>query len=154
MTPQTPNPPDVDGVLDLLREQFTMYRQLSALSERQRSLIRGDRPEQLLEVLSERQRLIDALTGLAERLRPMQAAWSSFRARLGEADAAEADRLVNGINELLEGVLEQDAADAEVLGVRKSEVASALGKVRQSRAAETAYATAGAPTLQGEWESA
>ena len=45
-------------LITLLSEQRELYQRLRDLSERQRSLISSDRPEQLLSILRERQTLV------------------------------------------------------------------------------------------------
>jgi len=126
----------------LLTEQRDLYRQLARLAEQQRGLITGDHPERLLDVLAERQRLIDRLTATGRELKPHQMNWRQVREQLPAPQAREIDALVAEVNTLLSDILKQDEADTALLSARKSETARAMGTLQVSRRAGTAYAAA------------
>ena len=110
------------------------------LARRQR-LITGNRPEQLLTVLADRQTLLDELHQLAERMRPYQERWPDLRATLHQGKVDEIDRLLKEVNQLLRGILEKDKADAQLLAAQKQTTGAAIASCKAGRKAETAYAT-------------
>lgn len=141
-----------DELLALLTEQCALYAQLGQLAQGQRSLITGDRPEQLLGVLGERQRLIDRLEALGARMRPYQRDWRAVRGSLDESRGRRVDELVARANGLLSGILQADEADAELLAARKSEAGQGVGQVKAVRQARAAYAGGGQATgSQLDW---
>lgn len=138
----------------LLLEQRDLYRQLAGLAERQRALITGGQPEQLLAGLADRQRLVDRLTVTGNELKPYQANWRQFREGLAPDEATRIDRLVGEVNVLLSRILEKDAADAALLSARKSETGQAIGQLHAGRQAGAAYANS-APASSGmDWAQA
>jgi len=139
VTPQTREFTDTDELMGLLSEQRELYRQLGQLACGQRALITGETPERLLGVLVQRQRVIDRLEGVTGRLRPYQQNWRQVRSRLSPEDGQRADQIVAEVNVLLKGILEKDAADAELLAARKSSVGQAMHAVRTARHAGAAY---------------
>ena len=129
-----------DDVLALLTEQCGLCRQLSGLGDRQRSLITADQPEELLGVLAQRQRIIDRLGSLSQRMRPYQQDWARVRARLGQDDARRADELVSELNTHLAGILAGDKADADLLASRRLQTGSDMSRLKTTRIAGAAYA--------------
>lgn len=139
-------------LIALLSEQCSLYAQLGDLALGQRTLITGDRPELLLGVLGERQRLIDRLEALGGRLRPYLSEWRAVRAGLSAADARRVDQLVAEVNARLKSIIDKDAADAELLAARKSETARRVQSSRTVRQAGAAYAASGDATgAAREW---
>ena len=138
-TPKTQEPTHADDLMGLLSEQRELYRQLGQLACGQRALITGESPERLLGVLVQRQRVIDRLEGVTGRLRPYQQNWRTVRSNLSAEDGQRADQIVAEVNGLLKGILEKDAADAELLAARKSSVGQAMHSVKTARHAGAAY---------------
>ncbi|GMU23630.1 MAG: hypothetical protein AMXMBFR13_37080 [Phycisphaerae bacterium] len=152
MAAMTQDCSDARELIGLLTRQRDLYVRLGELSRSQRTLITADEPERLLDVLAQRQECIGAIETLARRLRAYQQNWRTVRLGLSEEDGCCVDRLVGQVNTLLAGILQQDAADAELLAVRKESVSQAISSVRTVRHAGAAYAAsndAGAP--RGEW---
>jgi len=129
-----------EALIGLLTEQRELYVRLRALTDSQRSLITGDDPEQLLTVLGERQKLIDRLERLAERMRPYQQKWPQLRSELAPAESERVDRLLAEVNALLAAILEKDKADAQLLAARKGVVAQAMATLKTDKQARAAYA--------------
>jgi len=136
--------PPAKALIGLLSEQCRLYRQLASLAEIQRGLIARNDTGRLLEVLSERQRLIDELQELASRTRPYQADWPGVRRRLEPEDVCRVDELVAEVNGSLKRIIDQDAADADLLAARKSATGQAMATVQAGRQAGAAYAAAAA----------
>ena len=129
-----------EDVLALLTEQCALCRQLSGLGDRQRSLIAANQPEELLEVLGQRQQIIDRLGNLSERIRPYQQDWARVRSHLDRDDGRRADELVSELNTHLAGILAGDKADAELLASRRLQTGLDMTRLKTTRIAGAAYA--------------
>lgn len=137
---------DAKRLIELLSRQRELYRSLRALSEQQRSLISGDRPERLLTILRERQDLVSSLARLNEDLGPFRRNWDAMHAALPEAERAQASELLHEINGLLRVILRTDQEDGALLAARKQAVAAAITDVAGGRTANAAYARQANPT--------
>ena len=132
--------PDLpDGVLDLLREQASLYAKLESMAGRQRSLVTEDDVGPLLGLLADRQRLSAQLTKLSTRLAPVRREWETCRRCLSPAQQAEADRLLSDAGGRLRRIIESDEQDARVLSGRKQAVATALQATHSTSQALQAY---------------
>lgn len=144
-----------EKLLSLMRMQRDLYRRLTELADQQRSLITGNQPSQLLEVLGDRQRLIDRLGTIAEQVKVLQGDWPALRSGMDAAMGEEVDQLIAEINQLLASILERDRADADLLSARRSETASAVKQAKANKAAGAAYAAAvGSTGSRSEWSGA
>src|SRR5688572_24134420 len=108
-------PVSATDVVGLLAEQRDICEQLKHFSSRQTSLIASNEPERLLDILADRQQLLDRLDVIAQKLRPYQKNWRQFRQGLNRVDGSMADRLIAEVNALLAEILQTDDADAQVL---------------------------------------
>jgi flagellar biosynthesis/type III secretory pathway chaperone len=135
-------------LITLLSEQRELYQRLRDLSERQRSLISSDRPEQLLSILRERQTLVAALAKLNEQLAPFRRNWDILYQGLPADLRVSANKLLQDINGLLRVILKTDQEDSALLAARKQSVGQRLREVGGGQTANTAYARqSGAPSL-------
>jgi hypothetical protein len=127
-------------LIGLLVEQRDLYRRLRQLSEQQRTLITGDRPEMLLNILRERQTLVGALSRLNEQLAPFRRNWEPLYAGLRAELRNEANELLQEINSLLRVILRTDQEDSALLSARKQSVAREMDALSGAQSANTAYA--------------
>jgi FlgN protein len=126
-------------LVELLMAQRELYRRLTDLSARQRGLITGDHPEQLLNILSDRQKIILALSRLNEQLSPYRRNWEAHHAALPEATRQQVSALLDEINGTLQAIIAADREDGALLSARKQAVARTLDDVRGGRTANRAY---------------
>lgn len=138
-----------EKLIELLTEQRNHYQRLRQLSEQQRSLICGDRPEQLLSILQERQLLVNALMRLNASLAPFRREWDEMYAALPEPSRHAAGLLLAEINTALQVILQNDHQDSALLAAKKQLVADELSELGGSRAAGAAYTRAGGATAAG-----
>lgn len=132
-------PHSADGVLDLLREQASLYAKLESLAARQRLLVTEEDVGPLLGLLADRQRLSEKLTRLSTRLAPVRREWEACRRCLSPAQRDEADRLLGDAGGRLRRIIESDEQDARVLSGRKQAVATALQATHSTNQALRAY---------------
>lgn len=129
-----------ERLIELLTEQRELYGQLGSLSDRQRSLISGDRPETLLNILQHRQTLVAQLAQVNEQLAPYRRNWDALYAALPAAQRERVAGLLREVNGLLAGILKSDEEDARLLVARKQAVAQSLSSLAGTRVAQSAYA--------------
>ena len=138
-----------DGLIELLKEQRDLDLRLQVLSERQRTLISGDRPELLLNILGDRQSLVAALAAVNEKLSPYRRNWQSVYETLPIVTRHTATELLEEINGMLQVILKADQEDQALLSARKQAVARSLNDVSGGRAANAAYARQSGPASGG-----
>jgi len=86
-TKNTPSPTDAPAgwlptLTTILDEQDASTSELEALSEKQASLIERAETDELLSLLGQRQRLLDAALTSAHRLEPFVEQWDEFMGAL------------------------------------------------------------------------
>ncbi len=133
-------PLEPHGLIGLLTQQRDLYLKLRVLSDKQRSMISGDRPALLLEILHERHDLVAALARLNESLSPFRREWDANYAALPEQQRGQASALLREINGLLAGILRTDQEDEALLAARKQSIAADLAGATGGRVANAAYA--------------
>lgn len=131
-------------MVELLRHQQVLYRRLRQLSERQNLLVTREDPEALLQLLSERQRLVDGLVGLSAQLAPFREKWSEVYNSLSEPKRREVAELLEEANQSLGAILSSDSKDSATLTARKQGIAAELANYGAAGRATAAYASAGA----------
>lgn len=157
-SPSEPNLDSGDGVqrlIGLLTEQRDLYQKLEALSQAQHALVTGNDPGRLLDVLSQRQALLDRLGALAEQIRPYQQEWPRVRASLSGEQGKILDRLVHEVNKLLGSIIQRDQADSQLLAARKSAAEEGMQRMQTGKQAGSAYAAnAYAASAGRDWDAA
>lgn len=136
-------------LIRLLTDQRDLYDKLRLLSERQRNLIAGDRPELLLNILQDRQKLVASLAQINEKLSPFRRDWNGIYAKLGPEIQSQASELLEQINSILNAILKSDQEDSDLLSARKQAVSQSLSGVAGGRAANAAYARQGGTARPG-----
>ncbi len=136
---------DPNQLIRLLEQQRDVYHQLRELSSRQRSVLAGDQPEQLLSVLRQRQEHVATLAKLNEQLAPFRRNWEATYADLPDEHRARASTLLQEINGLLCVILRTDQEDGALLAARKQSVAAELSGISGGQSANLAYARQAGP---------
>lgn len=131
---------DSEKLVALLEEQRNLYLRLRDLSERQRSLITGDRPEALLDILRDRQTSVMALARINESLSPYRRDWEATFLRLDEPLRERVGGLLGEINAALQAILKADQEDGALLAARKRSVGAAIETIADTRRVNAAYA--------------
>src|SRR3712207_715595 len=111
-----------DSVILALEEQLGCYRRLAKLAEIQHEHVRQSRTEQVLEVLGQRQTVLDDVARLEQTIGPAKRGWREYVATLGAEDRNNAEQLLAETRRLLEEITTADRNDAMVLQQRKLNV--------------------------------
>ena len=88
-------------LLFLLRQQRYLYHQLKILTDRQKELSETNSPEQLLEIINGRRKLIEKLRQTDGKLRPIKTNWGKLSRHIGPEHRKKAYDLVNQVQELV-----------------------------------------------------
>jgi hypothetical protein len=131
---------DPDRLLELLGKQRDAYQKLSQLAQQQRTLITDQNPERLLTVLRERQTIVGQLARFNIELAPYRQTANGAYSEFPESIRAQANGLLNEINQMLQKILKSDREDGALLSARKAAVADELQTVSGGQAANAAYA--------------
>ena len=137
---------DPTRLMALLSEQRDLYVKLRDLSDKQRSMIAGDRPELLLNILRDRQDLVTSLARLNDEVAPFRRNWDAMYSALPQAQRTQASELLQEINGLLRVILRADQEDGALLSARKQVVADEIADTTGGKDANTAYAKQGGTT--------
>jgi len=120
-------------ILPALEEQLACYRRLARLAEAQHDHVQQNRTEELLDVLSRRQCVLDELTSLDPVISPVKKQWASFVAGLDDEVRVRAENLMNEARTLLEAITTSDRNDAMVLQQRKLNLGKQINQASSAR---------------------
>jgi flagellar biosynthesis/type III secretory pathway chaperone len=140
-----PTQDDPATLLNLLEQQRDLYAQLHELSDQQSRLIASGETEQLLNVLAQRQGLVESLTQINGRLTPWRDHWSEVAERLPAGDRDRLRRLLDEVQQYLQQILDRDEQDRAQLESTREQVGGQLKQVNRAGPARKAYGQTGGP---------
>ncbi len=101
-------------LLSLLRQQRYLYHQLKLLAHKQHQTAGTNSPEQLLEVIFGRRKLVEKRRELDDKLRLIKACWPKLSNQIEPEHKAEAHKMANDVQEIIGEILE--VAPSETAG--------------------------------------
>jgi hypothetical protein len=131
-----------DPIIDALHGQVDCYRRLTKLAGLQHEHVQQGRTEQLLEVLTHRQQVLDQLGALERVVAPAKREWSQFVSTLRPDARAEAERLLAETRRMLEDITAADCDDVLVLQQRKLNLGRQINQAASARQVNRTYAAA------------
>jgi hypothetical protein len=138
MTLKTPPMPS-EPLLAMLHEQREVLFKLKALADRQQKLVIEDDPHPLLNLLADRQRLVDRLAQLSGRMAPYRQRWPEFVSALPDDDREQAETILAEINGMVASVLASDERDTQCLAARQMLLTEEMSNTQAGRRATQAY---------------
>jgi hypothetical protein len=141
-----------DVLLGLLDRQRQLYRNLQVLVERQAELVSAGNPDGLLQLLAQRQTILEDIKKTNDALLPFRQRWDAICQMLDAPQRAEATAAINEINERLQTIMQRDQKDSEMLQLRCRKIGTELQAARVGRSAIRAYD--GADSLAGRLNEA
>src|SRR5712671_6008849 len=136
--------PLVQRIGALVDRQHELLLRLDEMSRRQMGLIDEDRDDRLLELIGERQHVIDKLQKTAALLEPLRPAWSETMATLPAGVKDSVRRGLDAVSMLIDQINNRDEEARRRLAKRRDEIAIELLNIGRGRGAVAAYAGAGA----------
>ena len=134
---------DATGLVQLLEHQQVLYRRLRFLADRQRALVMMEDHQPLLDLLSERQKLVDGLAALAGQMAPYRSGWAQLYRGMDESLKRRVTTLLEEVNASLAAILQSDGRDTAMIEARKQCVAQQLSSAGDGYRASAAYARTG-----------
>lgn len=156
-TNNTPSPSDAPSVwlpslTTILDEQDASTSELEALSEKQAALIERAETDELLSLLGQRQRLLDAALTSAHRLEPFVEQWEDFMGALPEEQRTVCVARVRTIQDRIDRIGSRDERDRADLAKQRNELTTELAGVGRSRGAIAAYASPNSRTTNPRFQ--
>lgn len=130
-----------DSILAALQQQLDCYRKLARLAEAQRDHVQQGSVEALLQLLQNRQAVLDELSRLQQVLAPVRKEWSRVMAAIAPERRAQAEQLVIQSRQLLEQITRSDQDDVMLLQQRKLNLGRQIGHAAATRQVNRAYAS-------------
>jgi len=131
-----------DSIVQALEDQVGCYRRLAKLAELQHSHVQQNQTEALLDVLRNRQTLLEQISALESLIAPAKSEWSSFVLRMDPAGRARAESLLAETRSLLEQITAADQQDALILQQRKLNLGRQINQAAAARQVNRSYAAA------------
>ena len=131
-----------DAVLEALAGQLGWYRRLCKLAELQHEHVRQGRTEQLLDLLKDRQQVLEQIADFERRIGPVKRQWTQYLSTLNGTDRAEAESMLSETRRLLEEITSADKDDALVLQQRKLNLGRQINQTAAARQFNRAYSAA------------
>lgn len=127
-------------VLTALTEQVACYHRLAKLAAQQHEFVQNSQIDSLLEVLQQRQAVLDKLGALEAIIRPAKQAWPQYLLTLPETERGNAGHLLHEARRLLEEITTADKLDALVLQQRKLSLGQQIQRAGTARQLNRNYA--------------
>lgn len=153
-TPPIGSSPDVsDDSADLIRSldrQAALCRELRSMAQRQREALADHRTGAFLEIVADRQSLIDELCLLSSECHRF---FEPDSAALADLPAPQQDRVLSlrdSVMRDVESVLDSDQADRATVAQQREEIDRELRSVASGRASNRAYSGAQSEAAAGK----
>ncbi|GJM18334.1 MAG: hypothetical protein DHS20C14_05470 [Phycisphaeraceae bacterium] len=134
-----------DRLMALVSRLSRLCADLDAMSNRQSALIASDEVDALLDLLRERQGVVDSIAAVAGELDPVVRGWDALCATL---DATTRDRVREQLDEIEamgRRIGERDAEHRRTLETQRNALADRIAGVGRARAAMNAYGPGSGP---------
>lgn len=131
-----------DPIITALQDQVTCYRRLAKLAEIQHEHVQNSATDQLLDVLTRRQKVLDQVADLEQTIGPAKGRWSDYLTRLGTDERSSAEGLLAETRRLLEQITTADRNDAMVLQQRKVNLGRQINQASAAKTMNRNYAAA------------
>lgn len=131
-----------DSIILALDQQVQCYRRLAKLAEVQHEHVQQSHTEALLEVLAQRQQVLDQIASLQATVGGVRRRWSEFVATLDDQQRQRAEGLMAEARRLLEQITTADRNDTMVLQQRKLNLGKQISAATTARHVNRTYAAA------------
>ena len=143
---------DNDALMNALAEQVACYRRLAKLTAIQHDHIQNARTEELLEVLQNRQQVLDGVAEHEKVIGPAKQGWAQYAGTLDAASRERAEDLLAETKALLEQITTADRRDVLVLQQRKLNIGRKISQTAGARQVNRNYAVAAYGTARSRMD--
>jgi hypothetical protein len=130
----------LDNFIADLTQQKSLYEQLLKLSMRQRDFIAGDRVDELLNLLQQRQSLIEQAGQIENRVKPIKLEWAAVSQSIDEASKQHVQNILAESRDLLGQLAQRDSDDSLVMQQKKLDVRKQIQGTQQQTQVAKHYA--------------
>lgn len=131
---------DAQTILDDCHAQVDWYGKLLKLAQLQHALVEQERTDDLLVVLDRRQKIVEQLTLIEGRLRPIKSEWHAIAPTIDVESRTSIESKFAAARDLLAQITRSDQDDALLLQQRKLAVGRQLQKTTVARQVNRGYA--------------
>lgn len=132
-------------------EQTEICRQIKALSEQQQKLVEERREDELLTLLSDKQRLLDRHEQLSTGCQPYREAWDGLREQAGASAHARVEASWEKLRSVLNDIVTLEDASRALLQEQKNRVSMDINKIQRGKIANKAYGGGSLPPPQARF---
>ncbi|WP_419192506.1 flagellar export chaperone FlgN [Kolteria novifilia] len=132
------NDSNLSEMLEYFGQEQACYTSLLDLSRRQRSIIESGDVDALMNVLQEKQRVLNRVTSIEKKLRPYKENWPRLKQGFDENDRQVVSEALRTVEELLAELIASEKESEDLLRGQRDEVRQELvssvhgGKVHQA----------------------
>jgi hypothetical protein len=130
------------AIILALEKQVVCYRRLLKLAAAQHEHVQQSETEQLLDVLTARQEVLDQIQTLEQALQPARRRWPEILNGLSDEDRTTVERMLSETRRLLEEITTADRNDAIVLQQRKLNLGREINQAAAAKQINRSYAAA------------
>lgn len=131
---------DVDAIVNDCHAQVDWYGKLLKLAQLQHALVEQERTDDLLVVLDRRSKIVEQLTLIESRLRPVKGEWPAIAPTIDAPARATIEERFAAARDLLEQITRSDQDDALLLQQRKLAVGKQLQQTAVAKQVNRGYA--------------
>ena len=131
---------DPTTILEDCHAQVDWYGKLLKLAQLQHALVEQERTDDLLVVLDRRQKIVEQLTLIEGRLRPVKSEWHAIAPTIDVERRATIESKFAAARDLLAQITRSDQDDALLLQQRKLAVGRQLQKTTAAKQVNRGYA--------------
>ncbi len=130
---------EIVQAIGALRRQLCLYELIYQLTRRQKAAIEGNDADTLSGILSEKQKYLEEIGGLHQRLVAFRSTWERVKDEAGEDARGELRAVSEQIAERLQQTVALEKENIALATLRRDDVAFRLKTVRQHRGAVKHY---------------
>lgn len=124
----------------LLDQQSDICRKILELSSRQQKLVEDRKENDLLVLLSDKQRLLDKHQALSTQAKPYRDQWeNSYRDQADPGAHALVERAWNGLRDILDQIIKLEDVSRQTLQKHKGAVSDDISRLQRGKIANKAY---------------
>ncbi len=135
----------------LLDAQVDVCRLILKCSEKQQKLVEDRREDELLSLLTDKQRLIDQHQALSAKSQPLRDQWERDRAKAGPQTHNLVEMAWNQLKDVLDKIVRLEDASRALLQDQKAQVSLDIGKLQKGKILNKAYGGATRPPPQARY---
>lgn len=122
-----------------LREEVVIYGNILAISGEELKLVKDAELEQATQMLSRKQQMLEDITGIESRIKPLKEGWPTLKASLPSGAQAQFSDVLKNLSELLERLIAIERETEEILARQIAIVKKGAGAAAAEDRAKKAY---------------